>query len=94
LSGIEQRLFAGLQTDLFQKNPQGLFKLRIALAEIVAQANLLELQSRSGSAHLLPDGRGVTRRMREAAFIPIVTPSVLQLKLAIARQQKKEEVSS
>jgi alkylation response protein AidB-like acyl-CoA dehydrogenase len=88
LSGIEETLFEGLQSDLFHRDPQHLFKLRIALAEIVAQANMLELHARGGSAYLSTQGRGFARRMREAAFIPIITPSLIQLKLSLAQQKK------
>jgi alkylation response protein AidB-like acyl-CoA dehydrogenase len=88
LSTIEGALFAGLQSDRFLGDPQHLFELRIALAEIVAQANMLELHACGGSAYLSAKGRGFARRMREAAFIPIITPSLIQLKLSLAQQKK------
>jgi hypothetical protein len=46
---------------------------------------MLELQSLGGKAYVCSTQRGFARRWREAAFIPILTPSVTQLQAALAR---------
>jgi hypothetical protein len=64
-----------------------LFELRIALAEIVSAAVALELQAAGGRAYLTEPGRDFGRRWREAAFIPVMTPSLVQLR-TVLRQWK------
>jgi alkylation response protein AidB-like acyl-CoA dehydrogenase len=81
----QRALFEGLRSDLFHTNAAALFRIRIALANIVAEAVGLELQASGGRAYLSGPGRGFARRWREAAFIPIITPSIVQLKTALAR---------
>jgi alkylation response protein AidB-like acyl-CoA dehydrogenase len=76
----------GLRGGRFLDAPAALFGLRIDLAETVARAALLELQATGGRAYLQPQGDGFARRWREAAFIPVVTPSLVQLKAALAQQ--------
>ena len=66
-----------------------MFRLRIALADVVQQAALLELQASGGRAYLLDHDPGFARRWREAAFVPIVTPSLTQLQAALAQQATK-----
>jgi len=63
-----------------------LFKLRIALAETAASAVQLELQASGGKAYLTAHGSGFARRWRESAFVPIVTPSLVQLRTELQRQ--------
>lgn len=81
-------LFAGLRDGRFVTHPAALFELRIRLAEIVATSIGLELQAGGGRCYLREPGRDFARRMREAAFIPVITPSIVQLRgvLAEARQ--------
>ncbi|EWM40207.1 putative acyl-CoA dehydrogenase domain protein [Bordetella holmesii 70147] len=43
------------------------------------------MQTSGGKAYLHGDGNGFARRWREAAFLPIVTPSLIQLKTELAR---------
>jgi alkylation response protein AidB-like acyl-CoA dehydrogenase len=81
----QRALFEGLRNNLFHTNASALFRIRIALANIVADAVGLELQASGGRAYLSGPGRGFARRWREAAFIPIITPSIVQLKTALAR---------
>ena len=59
--------------------------LRIALAESVQQAVMLELQASGGRAYLVDRDRSFARRWRESAFIPIVTPSLTQLQVELAK---------
>lgn len=87
LSDQERSLHSGLRSDLFRTKPAALFHIRIALADIVAQAVGLELQGAGGKAYLVTPGAEFGRRWREAAFIPIVTPTLVQLKAALATQR-------
>jgi alkylation response protein AidB-like acyl-CoA dehydrogenase len=84
LAEHEHNLREGLRSGIFQSKPAALFKIRIALADIVAEAVRLELQGAGGRVYLTVPGAGFARRWREAAFIPVATPSVIQLKTALA----------
>ncbi len=88
LREIHAAIAAGLRSGAFIARPEPLFELRIALTEIVTNAVMLELQAGGGRSYLREPGRGFARRWREAAFIPIITPSVVQLRsvLAAAKQ--------
>jgi len=88
LGAAEEALRQGLLSGLFQVNAAALFQLRIELAEIAAEAVALELQALGGRAYLTVPGRGFARRLREAAFIPVITPSLVQLKTVLASRQK------
>jgi hypothetical protein len=72
-------LLQGLHDGDYKKEVRPLFRLRLRLAQLVQQALMLELQSSGGRAYLLGEDQGFARRWREAAFIPIITPSVTQL---------------
>ncbi len=72
-------LLQGLDEQVFIKDPPRLFRLRIALAEIVRDAVQLELEASGGRAYLHDHNRDFIRRWRESAFIPLVTPSLVQL---------------
>ncbi|WP_045834548.1 acyl-CoA dehydrogenase family protein [Hyphomicrobium sp. 99] len=85
LERTEQALFNGLQRNIFHSDAAGLFRIRIALADTAATAVGLELQASGGKAYINAEGNGFRRRWREAAFIPIITPSLVQLKAALAR---------
>ena len=87
LAQAEAKLFAGLRSHRFEVDPSALFELRIRLAEIVEEAVSLELQASGGRAYLAGPGQDFARRWREAAFIPLITPSLVQLKSAL--QQKR-----
>lgn len=84
LSEQERALFDGLINGRFLADAAQLFRIRIALAEIAEAAVGLELQASGGRAYLTGAGNGFVRRWREAAFIPVVTPSLVQLKTALA----------
>ncbi|WP_145002609.1 acyl-CoA dehydrogenase family protein [Pseudomonas oryzihabitans] len=79
-------LHEGLANERFIDRPADLFRLRIALAEQAATAVQLELQASGGGAYLRERGDAFARRWREAAFVPIVTPSLTQLRGELARQ--------
>ncbi|WP_127090093.1 acyl-CoA dehydrogenase family protein [Aquabacter cavernae] len=88
LSDQEEALTKGLRAGTFLSDPAALFRIRIALADIVAEAVGLELQASGGRAYLSGPGAGFARRWREAAFIPVITPSLVQLKSALAAQRR------
>ncbi|TCM61159.1 alkylation response protein AidB-like acyl-CoA dehydrogenase [Acinetobacter calcoaceticus] len=79
-------LYQGLATGVFKTQASGLFQIRIGLSELTQQAIQLELCSAGGKCYLRPYEEGFSRRLKEAAFIPIVTPSVLQLKTELSRR--------
>ena len=78
---------AGLRAGTYVGAAARLFELRIALAEIAQEAVTLELQASGGRAYLAKPGESFARRWREAAFVPIITPSLVQLKAALATQR-------
>ena len=87
LAAEEATLADGLRRASFHAAPARLFELRIALADTASQAVALELQASGGRAYLSPQGDGFARRWREAAFLPVVTPSLVQLKTALTACQ-------
>nr|WP_314480232.1 acyl-CoA dehydrogenase family protein [uncultured Pseudomonas sp.] len=86
LENTVSELKQGLLDDRFKEQPAALFKLRITLAECAADAVQLELQASGGKAYLCEYGEGFARRWRESAFVPIVTPSLVQLRAELHRQ--------
>lgn len=88
LADQQRSLSTGLRAGVFRERPAALFQVRIALADIVARAAALELQGTGGRAYLTAPGAGFARRWREAAFIPVVTPSLVQLKTALAARHQ------
>ena len=86
LENTVSELKQGLLEGRFQQQPAALFKLRITLAECAADAVQLELQASGGRAYLNEYGEGFARRWRESAFVPIVTPSLVQLRAELQRQ--------
>jgi hypothetical protein len=93
LEKVEVQLQDGLPSAGFERSPARLFQLRIRLAEIAAEAVQLELSACGGKAYLSQPGEGFQRRLREVAFIPIITPSVVQLKTALDLQQQPQAIS-
>ena len=93
LEKVEAQLQDGLPSAGFERSPARLFQLRIRLAEIAAEAVQLELSAFGGKAYLSQPGEGFQRRLREVAFIPIITPSVVQLKTALDLQQQPQAIS-
>lgn len=87
-------LFEGLSDRSFESRPAPLFRLRIRLAELAADAVQLELSAAGGKAYLSQPGRDFQRRLREVAFIPVITPSLVQLKTALRAQEEYSAVSA
>lgn len=86
LDGQQAVLLAGVADGRFRARPAELFQVRIRLAEIAGAAIGLELQARGGAAYLQGQTGSFLRRWHEAAFVPVVTPSLLQLKTELGRQ--------
>ncbi|KRW62909.1 acyl-CoA dehydrogenase family protein [Pseudomonas sp. TTU2014-080ASC] len=82
---IEKTLNEGLCGQAFVGQPKRLFELRIALAKLTSDAVQLELQASGGRAYLQPYGAGFARRWRESAFIPVITPSLVQLRAELEK---------
>lgn len=80
-------LDAGLADARFLQDAPALFALRVALARLAQQAVELELRASGGGAYLTERDRGFARRWREAAFLPIVTPSLVQLEQELRRSR-------
>lgn len=75
----------GLLDGRFRDDPAALFSLRIAFAQSAAEAVQLELQASGGKAYLQEHGIGFARRWRESAFVPIITPTLVQLRAQLQR---------
>lgn len=82
---IRSDIYAGVESQRFVQQPGELFHLRIGLVELAMSGIQLELMLTGGRAYLSPQGDGTARRWRECAFLPLVTPSVVQLKQQLAR---------
>lgn len=80
-------LAAGVDDGRFVRAAVPLFELRIALVHVALQAVQLELQASGGRAYHRDQPLGFARRWREAAFLPIVTPSLTQLQGELIKQR-------
>ncbi|MFM0739390.1 acyl-CoA dehydrogenase family protein [Paraburkholderia xenovorans] len=89
LDVLTKRLFDGIQHGTFLATPAALFEVRIGLTAVVEQAAHLEVVTAGGRGYLRGQG-GTARRTREAAFVPIVTPSVVQLKNQLAQHRQNK----
>ena len=89
LEALARELHQGLDEGRFLAQPAAQFRLRIGLAESVADAIQLELQASGGKAYLSEHGAGFARRWRGSAFVPIVTPSLVQLRTELNRQARE-----
>jgi len=89
LQATVNTLYAGLRDGRFITHALELFTLRLDLADIVQAAVQLELQASGGRGYHRDQPLSFARRWREAAFIPIVTPSVTQLQGELAKHAAK-----
>jgi alkylation response protein AidB-like acyl-CoA dehydrogenase len=87
---LAARLRSGLAGGEFVAAPAGLFELRIELTDVLREATALELQAEGGRGYLRGLS-GVARRQREAAFVPIVTPSIVQIRHQLTAQRAQPE---
>lgn len=76
---IQHELCAGCESGVFLEQPAALFALRIELAQLCQAASLLELQAEGGASFLQGLRDHTQRRLREALFLPMVSPSISQL---------------
>lgn len=79
-------LKAGVLDGRFAPQAAPLFRIRIRLAALVREAVDLELDATGGRAYLVATTGDFARRWLEAAFVPVVTPSLTQLHGELARQ--------
>lgn len=100
VSGLQQELetlvaelLGGVFDERFTTQAASLFRLRIRLAGVVQQAVGLELQAKGGSAYLTAQQNGFTRRWSEAAFVPIITPSLTQLQTELQRHEQAQSAA-
>jgi alkylation response protein AidB-like acyl-CoA dehydrogenase len=73
---------AGL-TEFSLERTRQLFEVRIALMRLAVEAINLELEAQGGAAYLQPSA--TARRWREVAFLPVLTPSLVQLETELQR---------
>lgn len=86
LADTVAELEAGLAQGLFAIRAAALFRIRIRLAGLVREAMDLELDATGGRAYLVATTGDFARRWLEAAFVPVVTPSLTQLHGELERQ--------
>jgi alkylation response protein AidB-like acyl-CoA dehydrogenase len=89
LDQVSRRLFDGVEHGTFLSMPAALFEVRIKLAALVDAAVRLEVLSAGGRGYLRGQC-GAPRRTREASFVPIVTPSIVQLKHQLAQHRRAQ----
>ena len=85
LAASVAELKAGVLDGRFAPQAAPLFRIRIKLAGLVRAAADLELDATGGRAYLVATTGGFARRWVEAAFVPVVTPSLTQLHGELAR---------
>lgn len=68
------------------KKMRDLFELRIALIRLSVESVWLELEAKGGNAY--SKASSTARRLREVAFLPILTPSLVQLERELSRTSK------
>lgn len=70
--------------NYFIEKPRELFQLRIDIVDVVANSLLLELQASGGRGYLKESESSFIRRWNEGVFLPIVSPSAVQLRHILA----------
>lgn len=88
LNKEEITLREGMIQTIWETHVEPLFQLRVRMAQYVREAMDLELQVSGGRGYLLDQRPNFARRWRESAFIPIITPSLLQLEEEMARSRR------
>ena len=78
-------LTGGIDDGGLRARPRELLALRLRMVELADAAVRLELQALGGRALLRGRDGGAGRRLREAAFLAVLTPTVVQLKNDLAR---------
>lgn len=86
LEAIQGDLFQGLKRDnYFIQHPKELFQLRIDIVDVVSASLLLELQASGGQGYFKQSSSSFIRSWNEGVFLPIVTPSAVQLRHILAK---------
>lgn len=81
LQAIKEKLYTGLsKIDYFVKAPKELFQLRLDIVDLVSDSLLLELQASGGRGYFKNSPSSFMRRWNEGAFLPIISPSAVQLR--------------
>ncbi|MGI0484031.1 acyl-CoA dehydrogenase [Pantanalinema rosaneae CENA516] len=70
-------------TDFGIAQIRQLFELRVTLTRLAVEVVQLELEAKGGAAYLKPSG--TARRLREVSFLPVLTPSLVQLETELHR---------
>lgn len=83
LRSAELALKQGLHDKSFLTDPVALFEIRIQLAAVVQQSIALELEASGGGAYLQQYNQNFYRRLLESVFVPVLTPSLVQLQSAV-----------
>ena len=78
-------LASGSDDGSLRARPRDLLALRLRAVELADAAVRLELQALGGRALLRERDGGFGRRLREAAFLAVLTPTLVQLKSDLAR---------
>lgn len=76
-------LLSGLDSGRLQGDAPTLTALRLQMIGLATDAVMLELEAVGGRAYLRSCNDGFARRLRELAFLPIVTPTATQLKSSL-----------
>ncbi|MGT2928938.1 acyl-CoA dehydrogenase family protein [Streptococcus dentasini] len=85
LNRIKTHLYSGLESPAyFLQHVRELFQLRIDIVQVVADSLLLELQAVGGRGYIKASNSSFARRWQEGAFLPIVSPSAVQLRHILA----------
>lgn len=90
LDALRAQLFAGLNAGRFEADAPALFHIRLQLAALAQESIQLELQGSGGRAYLRNHLPHFGRRLQEAAFVPVVTPSLTQLQGELQRHQQAD----
>ncbi|BAZ91120.1 acyl-CoA dehydrogenase [Cylindrospermopsis raciborskii S07] len=84
LSELETQIFhLSRLSALTLSQTRQLFEVRIRLTRLAVEMVQLELESKGGSAYF--KSSGTARRLREVAFLPVLTPSLVQLETELYR---------
>lgn len=68
-----------------------LFEVRVKLTRLAVEVVQMELEAKGGTGYLKPSG--TARRLREVAFLPVLTPSLVQLETELYRHRLVKERS-
>ena len=97
LTTIQEKLYSGLlysglkNDDYFIDHPRELFQLRIDIIDVVVASLLLELEAGGGRGYFKHSNSSFIRRWNEGAFLPVVSPSAVQLRHLLATTAWKLE---